>query len=191
MKGKGLTKLLIGSASVLALAAILFFPTGCSNLLPTEPDALSKVEDHGVLPPFFKPSATDLLCEVYASKQVDSEGGVVLVKNRCMAFEFVIPAGALDGKVKITVLASFFESIEASNSVKGLVTDFGPDGLVFLKPASLILHGDLLEAAEGEVLTLYWYNPESGLWEVEQEVTISNSQAEFSVYHFSRYAIKH
>jgi hypothetical protein len=189
MKNQRTYKTLMGTALVLALGIILLFPTGCSRLLPTQPDAV--VEDNvGVLPPFFKPSATDLLCEVYASKQVDSEGGVVLVKNRCMAFEFVIPAGALDGKVKITVLASFFESIEASNSVKGLVTDFGPDGLVFLKPASLKLHGELLEAAEGETLTLYWYNPESGLWEVEQEVTISNSQAEFSVYHFSRYAIK-
>jgi len=189
MKNQRTYKALMGTALVLALGVLLLFPTGCSRLLPTQPDAV--VEDNvGVLPPFFKPGDTDLLCQVDASKMIDSEGGVVLVKNRCMAFELVVPADALKSKVKITVQANFFECIEDGDVVNGLVTDFGPDGLVFLKPASLILNGDLLQAAEGEVLTLYWYNPESGLWEVEQEVTISNSQAEFSVYHFSRYAIK-
>jgi len=189
MKNQRTYKALMGTALVLALGIILLFPTGCSRLLPTQPDAV--VEDNvGVLPPFFKPGTTDLLCQVDASKTIDDEGGVVLVKNRCMAFEFVVPAGALESKVKISVQANFFESIEDGDVVNGLVTNFGPDGLVFLKPASLVLHGDLLQAAEGEALTLYWYNPESGLWEVEQEVKVSNSYAEFSVYHFSRYAIK-
>jgi hypothetical protein len=188
MKNQRTFKALMGTALVLALGLVLLFPTGCSRLLPTQPNAL--VEDNvGDLPPFFKPDATDLLCEVSASKMIDSEGGVVLVKNRCMAFEFVVPADALKSKTKITVQANFFESIQDGDLVNGLVTDFGPDGLVFLKPASLILHGDLLQASEGEVLTLYWYNPDSGLWDVEQEVSISNSHAEFSVYHFSRYAI--
>jgi hypothetical protein len=190
MKHQRTYKALMGTALVLALGLVLLFPTGCSKLLPTEPDALTKVDDYGILPPFFKPDATDLLCDVSASKFIDSEGGVVLVKNKCMAFEFVVPADALRSKTKITIQANFFESIQDGDVVNGLVTDFGPDGLVFLKPASLVLKGDLLQASEGEVLTLYWYNPESDLWEVEQEVNISNSQAEFSVYHFSRYAIK-
>jgi hypothetical protein len=189
MKNQRTYKALMGTALVLALGALLLFPTGCSRLLPTQPDAV--VEDNvGVLPPFFKPGATDLLCEVEASKYFGVDGGVMEVKNKCMAFEFIVPAGALESKVKITVQANFYESIQAGDAVNGLVTDFGPNGLVFLKPASLILDGDLLKAAEGETLTLYWYNPESGLWEVEQEVKISNSKAEFSVYHFSRYAIK-
>jgi hypothetical protein len=47
-----------------------------------------------------------------------------------------------------------------------------------------------LHASKGETLTLYWYNPESGLWEVEQEVNICNLHAEFSIYHFWRCAIK-
>jgi hypothetical protein len=191
MKGKGLIKLLIGSASVLALAAILLLPTGCSRLLPTEPDALTKVDEYGVLPPFFKNSSTDLLCEASASRMIYPEGGVVLVKNNCMNFEFIIPPDALENKVKIVISASYFECVEAGAVVKGLVGDFGPDGLVFLKPASLILHGDVLEAAEGDMLTLYWYNPDSSQWQVEQEAKVSNSHAEFSINHFSRYAIKH
>jgi hypothetical protein len=191
MKGKGLIKLLIGTASVLALATIMFFPTGCSNLLPTEPDALSKVDDYGILPPFFKPGSTDLLCEASASRMIYPEGGVVLVKNNCMNFEFIIPEDALVRKVKITVQANYFECVEAGAVVKGLVADFGPDGLVFLKPASLILHGDVLEAAEGDLLTLYWYNPDSDQWEIEQEAKVINSHAAFSINHFSRYAIKH
>jgi hypothetical protein len=190
MKNQRTHKALMGTALVLALGILLLFPTGCSRLLPTQPDSIAKSDDYGVLPPSFKPGSTDLLCEASASKRIDSEGGSVVVKNNCLDFEFIVPADALESNVKISVLTSIFESVETSNTVKGLLVDFGPDGLVFLKPASLILHGDVLEAVEGEILTLYWYNPDSGLWEVEQEAKVSNSHAEFSVSHFSRYAIK-
>jgi hypothetical protein len=190
MKNQKTYKALTGTALVLVLGIVLLFPTGCSRLLPTEPDALSKLDDSGVPPPFFKPGATDVACEVSASKWFDAGGGEMAVQNQCMAFEFKVPASALKSKVKVVANAGLYDIADGGAGDNQLVVDFGPDGLVFLKPASLILDGDLLKAAEGEILTLYWYNPDTGQWEIEQQVTINSAHATFDINHFSRYAIK-
>jgi hypothetical protein len=148
------------------------------------------MDDFGVPPPFFKPGATDVACEVSASKWFDAGGGELVVQNNCMVFEFKVLPGALNNKVKVSVNAGLYDIADGGDLDNGLVADFGPDGLVFMKPASMILDGDLLKAAEGEILTLYWYNPDAGEWEIEQEAKITNTHASFDINHFSRYAIK-
>jgi hypothetical protein len=43
---------------------------------------------------------------------------------------------------------------------------------------------------EGAVLNLFWFNPDTGAWEVEQRSEADkNGVVEFEINHFSKYAI--
>ncbi len=95
-----------------------------------------------------------------------------------------IPAGALNMQVEISALVVSYDIVG-----QGELTfyNFGPDGLVFNKAANLTLETNL---AEGTTISLYWWNPDNSLWEVEQSATVDeNGVVEFLINHFSKYAI--
>jgi hypothetical protein len=106
-----------------------------------------------------------------------------------MDVSFYVPKRALSERVRISMTATLFYYYSERSVLNGVLLDFRPDGLVFSKPSILQLEADLLEAADGDVLILYWYNPDKDLWEVEQKVKVDDGEVEFKIYHFSRYAI--
>ena len=191
MKEKRLLKALLGTALMLVLGAVMLFPMGCSKMLPTAPeDPVEgyRGEDLWPAPPAnLAPSLQT--CSQTVFGWFGPSGGELDIEGRCMNVSFYVPKRALSERVKISMTATLFYYLSDRSVLNGLLLDFRPDGLVFSKPAILQLEAAVLEAADRDELTLYWYNPDTGLWEVEQKVRLDGEEVEFKIYHFSRYAI--
>ena len=84
-------------------------------------------------------------------------------------------------------LADLISRVKAQIAPPLCVYDFGPDGLVFAEDCTLLLDTRL---PEGTVLNLYWFNPDTGEWEVEQRGEADQKGiVKFQIHHFSKYAI--
>jgi hypothetical protein len=191
VKEKRLLKAFWRAALVLVLEAVMLFPMGCSKMLPTAPEEPVegyRGEDLWPAPPA---NLGPLLqtCSQSVAGWFSSAGGELDIEGRCMNVSFYVPRRALSERVRISMTATLFYYYTDRTVLNGLLLDFRPDGLVFSRPAILQLEANVLEAADGDVLTLYWYNPDTGLWEVEQRVKVDGEEVEFKIYHFSRYAI--
>ena len=186
----------IGVATALALFALIFFSSGCSKLFPTAPD-IGENQVQGYRAEDLWPSPPANLvgwpepCSAERSRKVGPKGGVLHVHAKCFDLDFKVPSGALSENVFISVKTNLFNYWRNEELQKGLHFDFGPDGLVFSKPAVIRLEAQVLEAENGEVLKFYSLNSETGLWYAEQEVVMNDAtlELEFEVSHFSRYAI--
>jgi len=72
--------------------------------------------------------------------------------------------------------------------------DFQPDGLVFDEPALLVLNARVVNAlstrsARDKTVKLYYYNPDNGEWEFDQEARIYRGKVVFRIDHFSKFGI--
>ena len=192
MRNKRFLQTLAGVTVVAMMAAMMLFPVGCSKLLPTAP-----VEDEtqGFLTEELWPAPPANLaprlqsCTELVSGWFSLSGGELTVEAECLNLSFYVPKRALSKKIYISMNASLFFYYGDRVVLKGLLLGFRPDGVVFSRPAVLKLEASVLEAAAGDVLTLYWFNPETRRWEVEQKVKVDGEEVEFKIYHFSRYAI--
>lgn len=194
MKDTRLSKVLLVVALVLALGTIMLFPTACNRMLPTAPeDAVQgySAEDLWPGPP------ADLvpwprLCSGETFGLCTSLGGAEYqVNTECFSLVFEVPSHAVYSNVLISMEVMQFNYMSEGELEKGLFFNFGPDGLVFSKDARVEFKAEVVGAEDGEVVRLFWLNPETGLWEVEQEVMVEDEmvELEFYVSHFSRYAI--
>lgn len=195
MRYTRLTKALILTTVALVLGAVLLFPLGCSRILPTapidDPVQAFRAEELWPAPPANLAGWLQT-CSAEGSRQFERKGGKLTLKADCFKkLEFKVPKDALSDTALISVRVSLFNYYRDGEMEKGYFVEFGPDGLVFAKPAELKMEIRELEAGDGEVLRLYWQNPSSGLWEVEQavEITGNKKKVKFDIYHFSRYAI--
>ncbi len=194
MKNKRFLQAFIGAVAVLALGVMMLFPLGCSKLLPTAPGE-DLVQGYTAEQLWPKPPASLVgwpePCSAESSGWFGPNGGVLNLQAKCFDLDFDVEPGALTEEVFISVTATLFNYCQNEEVQKGLHFDFGPDGLVFYKPAEIELEASVLEAENGEVLKLYLLNPETGLWYIEQEVVMEDAtlKLEFEVSHFSRYAI--
>jgi len=110
-------------------------------------------------------------------------GGTVGLQLGSDGSSLAIPSAALTSSVLITALA-----VQVTTPL-GDVTfyDFGPDGLVFKKSATLTLETNL---PNGKVLSLYWYNPAADRWVLQQTAKVDKyGNVKFTVDHFSKYGI--
>jgi len=161
---------------VFVLVALTVAFVGCSTDAPLAPsgdgfDALTKGR--------FLAVASDAACVAASGKRAT----VIQLRHGREKTQLVIPAGALETTVEI---CAEVELVETRDSLVRLY-DFTPDGLVFLKPAKLILKAKF---PKGTRLNLYWFNPDTGVWELEQTVkTGKKGKVKFDIYHFSKYAI--
>lgn len=182
-------------AVVATLGAIMLFPMGCSRMLPTAPvEDLVQAFRAEELWPTSPASLAGWLqtCSAEGSQEFGRKGGKLKLEAECFKkLEFKVPKDALSGRVVISVSARLFNYFRDGELQKGFFFDFGPDALVFAKPAKLKMEIRELEANDGEMLRLYWHNPGTGLWEVQQEVEVTGKKkkATFNIHHFSRYAI--
>ncbi len=187
----------MGLATVLALIGILFFPSGCSKLLPTAPvTGEDQVQGYRAEDLWPKPPAQlagwQEPCSALDSMWFDKKGGKLKLEADCFKkLEFKVKKDAVSQGVLITVGVNLFNYYRDGEMQKGFMLEFAPDGLVFGKPAELKVEVRDLDKEDSGVLRLYWNNPSTGLWEVEEEVVITGNKkkAEFDIYHFSRYAI--
>jgi hypothetical protein len=120
--------------------------------------------------------------EETTTEVVGELGGVVRVVVSSGETELTVPSEAVDGTVAIEM------SVTQTESRGRFYTEyeFGPHGLEFNKATTLSL---ALPYANGTVVSLRWFNPDSDQWELQERSLVRNGKVEFSVYHFSKYGI--
>lgn len=116
------------------------------------------------------------------SKIVGVLGGTLGVTLPSGEARFTIPPNALVRLVRIDM------DVTQLKSQGRFFTcfDFGPDGLVFNQPSLLTLS---LPYPEGTSVSLYWLNPATGQWEVQEVKTVRAGKVQFLIHHFSKYGI--
>jgi hypothetical protein len=147
----------------------------------------STVTDRPVMP-----MARPVLGEdpVVEKRIIAAEGGSLELTfntdSAALTFNLEIPADALPGDADISLGLA---------SEEYLVVDLGPEGTVFNVPVKLKLRAESLDLSDriGDKIKMYWYNPETGLWEaqsatVETESTGGIIESEIELHHFSIYA---
>jgi len=195
----GLMALVASAVSVVLL--------GCSTNAPVapalnEPDglkAIAFVEDQLGQDPFAavegehgglaKPVWWITSDASYADVGVDGATIYLNLGNGVSSFD--IPNGAVcnnydgDGQcvVRITAKAAWFQTPYGNLALY----DFGPDGLQFAKDCKLRVPTGF---GFGKLISLYWFNPSTGQWEVQQSnKTDKQGFVQFNISHFSKYAI--
>jgi hypothetical protein len=93
-----------------------------------------------------------------------------------------IPAGALAADTDITLATS-----AAANGSAGDVLDFGPDGLQFLKPATLTIKADGVTVPDGKSVSVAILGGTT--WTPLTGSTFANGVATADVMHFTKYSI--
>lgn len=127
---------------------------------------------------------------------VGALGGVITtsVPNTGL-LTLTIPPGALTVDTQITVkplTASTLPKVLPAGNVELVAATFSPDGTVFAagKPAQIMMP---LSPAQtpGIVLPVFFYNPNSGAWELAEQAVVDNTGriASFTITHFSTYAV--
>ncbi len=194
MKRKQILQSLKGIGGVWILVVLMLFSFGCSKMLPTAPGSGNNQIQAG--DDWRAPAESDSFewTELDAMQDegwIGPVGGVWTQVLDATLLQFRVPPQALDDSVYITVKTTLLGRIFSGKEQKRLELEFSPDGLVFSEPANIIFQGKLLGGDKGDFLVLYWQNPFTGVWEIQQTVKVKNTitQVNFEIYHFSRYAI--
>ncbi|MBI3873405.1 MAG: hypothetical protein HY304_10065 [candidate division Zixibacteria bacterium] len=183
---------LLGVTILTAVLALAFLLPGCGE------NPVSSVSDDpgghgggikglqyadGVLHPKGTQAASASLSTVDTVVQlVSSSGGTIYLTTGKHASTLVIPKDALASAVLISAVAA--EVMTPYGAVT--LYDFGPDGLVFAKASRLTLQVDI---PDGSPLSLYWWNPATGIWELQQTAKVAKGKVTFDILHFSQYGI--
>ncbi len=109
-------------------------------------------------------------------------GGVVDVMLPTGETKLIVPSGAVDEAVNIEMSVRQVEV----NGRYITEYEFGPHGLEFNKATTLSLS---LPYADGTIVSLRWFNPDTNQWELQQRQRVWNGKVSFSIYHFSKYGI--
>jgi hypothetical protein len=198
MKSKRLLQSVKGIGGIWILIALMLFSFGCSKMLPTAPGTgqdqiqADRTGDEWKTHSEGEPSDEwTELCSVEDEGWCDFRGVVWTQVVDFNLLQFRVPPQVLEDSIYITVKTSLLSRISNGKKQKRLEFEFSPDGLVFSKPANIKFHSKLLGGDKGDFLVLYWQNPLTGLWEVQQTVKVKNTvtQVNFEIYHFSHYAI--
>jgi len=162
----------------LAIIAALFVFSGCSNQSPLQPETPQSLE----LARSVSGSATYTAST--SELITSSDGGTISIVSEGYNHEFVVDPSAVKSDVVISVKASK----DVVDRKACIVFEFGPDGLVFDKPASLKFSMGELDASSLSA-TLYYFDPKLGQWVSQGSTGVTDGVATFSISHFSKYAI--
>jgi len=190
--------------AALVCAAFMVFAVGCSTNAPVAPSngdptnlkALNAVLDAFGTDPFASIATADDLAKqvwyIYTVEEyadVRQDGGTIYLELNGVSSQLEVPKNAVCEEadsncfVRIDVEAIYLWTFYGDI----VFYDFGPDGLVFNEDCTLLLDSKL---PEGTVLTLFWYNPDTRQWEVDQQGEADHKGVvEFEINHFSKYAI--
>ncbi|MCB9689581.1 MAG: hypothetical protein H6735_31375 [Alphaproteobacteria bacterium] len=114
---------------------------------------------------------------------VAAEGGTLALGDATLE----VPPGALAEDTTLTVDLVDAGGLADAGSVVGMAFDYGPDGLQFLTPATLVVSADA--PAEGQALVLSWYDEGAGAW-VDLPTTFDGGEATAPVEHFTTFALR-
>lgn len=104
----------------------------------------------------------------------------------------LIPRGALKKETKLTVkeLGSWEKPCQYAIRPASPVYEFGPDGLAFVKPATIAITLALTEDTDLTDLVPAWYDEESSQWiPLAAVIDLETGQVIFRVDHFTDFAI--
>ncbi len=170
---------LVGGLVFLA-AAFVFL--GCSSQSPMESNLpqvtnLSKMDLGGRS---LEPEEVELDQELITA----DDGGEIEIDRGDFVHEFEVEAGAISEDVEITV-KTYRDKIGLNEVI---VFEFGPDGLVFGKAATLEFQIAELNAAALSA-KLFYFDPDLKKWIYQGSSVVNGGIAEFAIHHFSKYAI--
>jgi hypothetical protein len=175
-------------AVLFAISISLAFVAGCTSNAVAPNDSLiqSKLDWMNA---FFSPGGAQrgpglgdcpVLFDTVVTKGVDGSGGNFRVVFGGEEIAFSLPEDALSSPATLAVHATKYQAPFGSF----WLLDCGPNGTVFATPLAVTPNK---EVTESNSPVLYYFNPATGLWEVEQITASSNSN--LLINHFSMYGI--
>lgn len=165
---------------VVILAATMAF-TGCSNNSPLAPDSNFMTKPRVVLGGGDAQPLATLLVE----KDISAEdGGLILISRDIYQHSFAVQPNAISADARISV-KSYKDNV---NGADAIVFEFGPDGLVFSQAAELNFQMSELSSRATSAKLLY-YDPNAKGWVLQANQSVVDGHVDFSIYHFSKYAI--
>ncbi|MFH1687994.1 MAG: hypothetical protein ABIE70_10820 [bacterium] len=187
---------LAGFAVLIGAVGLVFF-TGCSDypVAPTTDNHQAKMDWLASVTgtPGGAPDGVQLSPGNRVKPQIDvtvseyilaNKGGKIKFKLDKDQFEFKVDKKSLTQDAEITIRAQKWDSPYGPI----WTFDCSPEGLVFLdKPLELEVKGLFSK----EYSVLWYWNPDTGEWEVQQvlEGKFSHDKREFEIWHFSKYGI--
>ena len=191
-----------GGTMVFFLAAMIFSAvvilTGCENTPLTTDSASIDSGDQGS---FFdlpfdedalaKASNTNITIDTIAFYEnfitVD-EGGVVLLGETESSDAFVVQPESF---LQDTAFVLEVTKIVDAEGEMAVIYDCGPDGLVFTKPAILLVNAWEDFGKKAESVNLYWLNETTNRWELmaTSYVDAISGQVAFELDHFSKWGM--
>lgn len=214
-RGTDKVRFAVEAVLLTALAVLVFMPWGCSKapMAPVPParqlelpngviaqpgELLSETQEDtsGLLttrPTGDGATATGLLGSLLnivgeilklplIEKIIGPLGGQILIDISGEQTYYTVPAGALLSPTKISVAVT---RVENTRGDRITTFDFGPSGLLFLKPTHLAYKSAL---PEGSMQYLYWQDPVRKVWVLAAVAPVVNGYATFPIEHFSKYA---
>ena len=166
----------------LVLLAAIFALSGCSSQSPMESN-LPQITDLDRMEPGGR-SAEPAQVESDQELITADDGGKIEIARGDFLHEFKVESGAIGEDVEITV-KTYRDKI---GSKEVIVFEFGPDGLVFEKPATLEFQIAELNAAALSA-KLFYFDPDLKKWIYQGSSGVKDGVAEFAIHHFSKYAI--
>ncbi len=185
-KGIILTGLVL---AVLIISLVLTF--GCAQKSPTSPYIPNIPTTSNISTPQANSVAQSsdkfkVLCEsdfTIDYNTLTDLAKLVEVYLTCDSSRLVFPAFSVPSLVSIT--GSVKQGLDFR---EGLVTYMNcfPDGLTFLKPVEFHYRSS---TADGSEIKFYWYDPDKGIWCLQQTEKVANGEVVFEIKHFSKYKV--
>ncbi len=188
-----------GGTMVFFLAAMIFSAvvilTGCENTplttesidsqdqtsffdLPYDPDALAKRVDDGI--------TIDTIA-FYENYITATDGGVVLLGETESADAFVVQPESFPYDTSFVLEVT---KIVDADGQMAIIYDCGPDGLIFTKPAILLINVWADFGKSTSSVCLYWLNETTNKWELQAEAQVDDAgRAAFELDHFSKWGV--
>ena len=176
---------LVGILLVACVALLMF--AGCSKNTAgpdeqTPPDGkLSYLYDTGRADDVQTGPSPLEITEATVSEVVGLLGGTIEVVVDGAQTNFTVPAGAVVRPVNISLEVTKYDTPLGAL----YIYDCGPDGTKFKTPAKL---SQPMPAGQ-EYAFLYYFNEETGRWELQEFVKVKDGVATFSIKHFSKYGV--
>lgn len=144
---------------------------------PYYPDAVAKRAD-----------IVDASFGYVESKLAAASGGVIALNENEDVEAFVVLPGSFVADTTFTVMVT---KLVTDDGETPMIYDFGPDGLVFSKPAILRLNLGVLFGKNVKAIDLFLLNKQTNEWEYVLSSDADDSQIAYvPVEHFSTYSTK-
>ncbi len=193
MKSRSLRPYGAGRTAWLITLLVLFGllgMTGCGHN-PTAPDTSANVNLSPGTPDASPGAFYSNHRTAYGSGWVTPRrGGQIDLNWGSSKNQLIVPPGAVNKRLFIEVRTSFTRE-NLSTGQNFFEFEFSPDGTKFNTPATLVIQARALNRllGDGGVIKLYWYNPDTSQWEVEQSAHVRNGRVEFQIAHFSKFGV--